>query len=63
MKIVTCHNRACRYRLPIHRALYSNGNLFCSPKCRDGCSPPASDKAAAVSALTRPSIKMAYDFR
>lgn len=48
-QIIVCHNKACRYRLPIHHAKSKDGQLFCSDKCAKGCSPP--DKAPRVSSI------------
>lgn len=43
-QIIVCHNKACRFRLPIHQAKNKNGQLFCSDKCANGCNPPDTDK-------------------
>lgn len=46
-QIIVCHNKACRYRLPIQTAKNKNGQLFCSDKCANGCNPPVTDKNQA----------------
>jgi hypothetical protein len=40
MKIIQCHNKGCRARVPINRAKYVNRQLWCSDRCAAGCNPP-----------------------
>lgn len=42
---ITCHNKACKLRVPITKAKNRNGQLYCGEKCASGENPPESDKS------------------